>query len=67
MTNKTMTMESDSDYEPVNFLKWGLKDKTLCMLKSIRDKIVNSLDQVSWEDLQDVESRIEEISRHYFM
>ena len=54
MTHKTITKESDSDYKLVEFLKWGLKDKTLSMLKSFRDRIVEWFKQVSVEDIQDM-------------
>ncbi len=66
MTHKTITKESDSDYKLVEFLKWGLKDKTLSMLKSFRDRIVEWFKQVSVEDIQDMENRVEEVRWHYW-
>ena len=61
--------ERESKYESSEtreFRKWGLKEKTLSMLKSFMDKIGRAFDQVQLEDLQCIDNRVEEIRRRYF-
>ena len=61
MTEKKQTPEFVSKCETSESPKWGLKEKTLSLLRSLWERVAESFRQISKEDLEYMEDRLEEI------
>jgi len=64
-TTETQIIKLEKD-EPDSF-RLGLWSKTLSLLKSFKDEIVQAFDRVSWEDMQHQEDFVADcLARYWF-
>jgi len=63
-TTETQIIKLEQD--ELDSFKWGLCDKTLSLLKSFKDEIVEAFSRVSWEDMQYHEEFIADCLIHYW-